>query len=133
MEVIEASNLAGLTTTQIFRGHTVEKIAALYKEESAAGEDIDMEYANKKALEHPQALTHEQLYMLDYQLYTPMSTMYNLYQMMKFDKNIIDMEKMAAAVRTAAHNHPAILTTFYFNEDGDPMQKYSPERWLNKQ
>ena len=87
----------------------------------------------KKALEHPQALTHEQLYMLDYQLYTPMSTMYNLYQMMKFDKNIIDMEKMAAAVRTAAHNHPAILTTFYFNEDGDPMQKYSPERWLNKQ
>lgn len=129
MEVIEASNLAGLTTTQIFRGHTVEKIAAIYKEESAASEGIDMEYANKKALEHPQALTHEQLYMLDYQLYTPMSTMYNLYRMVKLDKNVIDMEKMAAAVKTAVFNHPAILTTFYFNEDGDPMQKYSPERW----
>ena len=129
MEVIEASGLAGLTTTQIFRGHTAEKIAEIYKEESAANEGIDMEFANRKALEHPQALTPEQLYMLDYQLYTPMSTMYNLYQMMKFDKNVIDMEKMAAAVKTAALNHPAILTTFFFNEDGDPMQKYTPEKW----
>lgn len=55
--------------------------------------------------------------------------MYNLFQMMKFDKNLIEMDKLAEAVKASALNHPACLTTFFFNEDGEPMQKYSPELW----
>ena len=129
MEVIESSGLPGLSATQIFRGHTAEKIAAIYKEEAADSEGVDIAEANRKALKHAQSLTPEQVYMMDYQLYTPKSTMYNLFQMMKFDKSLIDMEKLAASVKTAALNHPAILTTFFFNEDGEPMQKYSPELW----
>lgn len=129
MEVIELSKLPGLTATQIFRGHTVEKIAALYKEESAGMEDIYLAEANRKAMKHAQTLTAEQTYMLDYQFYTPKSTMYNLYQMMKFDKDIVEMDKLAACVKTSAMNHPALLTTFFFNEDGEPMQRYSPELW----
>lgn len=133
MDVIEESKLPGLSTTQIFRGHTAEKIAEIYKEECADNEGVDMEHANQKALEHAQYLTTEQVYMLDYQLYTPKSTMYNLYQMIKFDKEIIDMEKMAQAVNKTIQNHPALLTTFFFNEDGEPMQKYSPELFTEVQ
>ena len=36
---------------------------------------------------HP--LTAEQLYMIDYQLYTPASTMYNLFSVMKVDKELL--------------------------------------------
>ena len=129
MDVITNANLNGLTTTHIFRGHTVEKIAQIYKDEAMVDDGVDIVEYNKKCLEHSQPLSSEQLYMLDYQLYTPKSTMYNLYQMMKFDNKVIDMQKLADAVKVSALNHPAILTTFFFNEDGEPMQKYSKELW----
>jgi len=129
IDAIVESGLSGLQATQIFRGHTAEKIAELYKKESADLVGIDIDEANQKALEHAQALTPEQVYMLDYQLYTPKSTMYNLYQMIKFDKDILNMEKLVASVNATVKNHPALLTTFYFDEDGKPMQKYSPELW----
>ena len=129
MEVIEESGLPGLSATQIFRGHTAEKIAEIYKEEIADTEGIDLSEANRKALKHAQYLSPEQVYMMDYQFYTPKSTMYNLCRMLKFDKSLLDMQKLAEAVKAAAMNHPAVLTTFFFNEDGEMMQKYSPERW----
>lgn len=129
MDVITNSNLKGLTTTHIFRGHTVEKIAELYKEDALTDDSVDIDEYNKKCMEHDQPLSPEQLYMFDYQLYTPKSTMYNLYQMMKFDTNLIDMQKLAEAIKTSAFNHPGTLTTFFFNEDGEPMQRYSPELW----
>ncbi len=129
MDVIVSSGLAGLQATQIFRGHTAEKIAEIYKKESADLNGVNIEEANQKALEHNQSLTAEQQYMFDYQLYSPKSTMYNLYQMMKFDTNIIKMDKLADALNIAVKNHPALLTTFFFNEDGDPMQKYNPDLW----
>lgn len=74
---------------------------------------------------HP--LTTEQLYMVDYQLYTPSSTMYNLYSMMKLDTEIYDMEKMASVMQSVIRSHPALLTTYFWNEDGELFQKYSPE------
>ena len=129
MDVITNSNLKGLTTTHIFRGHTVEKIAELYKEDALLDGIDDIDEYNKKCMEHAQPLSPEQLYMLDYQLYTPKSTMYNLYQMMKFDTNLIDMQKLAEAIKVSTFNHPAILTTFFFDESGEAMQKYSPELW----
>ena len=75
--------------------------------------------------DHP--LTAEQLYMVDYQLYTPKSTMYNLFTMMRFDKETFDTGKMAEAMRTAIRNHSALLTTFHFNSDGEIIQRYTPE------
>ena len=75
--------------------------------------------------DHP--LTAEQLYMVDYQLYTPKSTMYNLFTMMKLDREMFDMQKMADAMHTAIRNHPALLTTFRFNDDGEIVQRYTPE------
>lgn len=129
MDVVANSGLNGLSATHIFRGHTVEKIAELYKQEAMDESGVDMKEYNKKCLEHAQPLSSGQLYMVDYQMYTPKSTMYNLYQMMKFDTNLIDMQKLADAIKVSAFNHPAILTTFFFNEDGEMMQKYTPEIW----
>ena len=76
-------------------------------------------------VDHP--LTVEQLYMVDYQLYTPKSTMYNLFSMLKIDKEMFEMEKLASTMMTVIRNHPALLTTFHFNDDGEIIQRYTPE------
>ncbi len=127
IKLIVESALPGLNAGEIFRGRTPEKIAALYEEKHANddGESADIKNARAMKSEHP--LTTEQLYMVDYQLYTPRSTMYNLFSMLKVDKDLFEMQKLADAMQTAIKNHPAILTTFRFNEDGDIVQKYTPE------
>jgi NRPS condensation-like uncharacterized protein len=47
--------------------------------------------------------------------------------MLKVDKDQFEMTKLAEALHTVIHNHPALLTTFDFNDDGDIIQKYTPE------
>ena len=127
IQVIVESHLPGLQASEIFRGRTPEKIAKLYEENHANEDGESPESRNAEAMKHDHPLTAEQLYMLDYQLYTPMSTMYNLFSMMKADKDSFDLEKLADAMRTVIRNHPALLTTFHFNEDGDVIQRYTPE------
>ncbi len=129
IEVIGESGLRGLTATDIFRGHTVEKIAQIYEEnyKDLADEDPDAINEEEKKKAHP--LSQEQTYMVDYQLYTPFSTMYNLNQMVKLDKSVMDMSRLADSVNTAVKSHASLLTTIFFNEDGDMMQRYSPEKF----
>lgn len=127
MDLISSSGLQNLTTTHIFKGRTIENIAKLYKEDNDALDGVDINEYNKKCLSHDQPLSQEQIYMVDYQIYTPRSTMYNIYQMIKFDKSVIDMKKLAECVKTALKNHPALLSTFHWDKDGDLVQRYSPE------
>lgn len=127
MEVIVQSGLRGISATDIFRGHTPEKIAALYKENNKNIHDVDPEEENNLQIKKAHPLTTEQLYMVDYQLYTPKSTMYNLNSMLKFDKTILDMERLAEAVNEAVMNHPALLSVMFFDEDGEMKQRYAPE------
>ena len=65
--------------------------------------------------------------MVDYQLYTPKSTMYNLFSMLKVDKEMFEMEKLAKTMETVIKNHSALLTKFTFNDDGEIVQSYHPE------
>lgn len=65
--------------------------------------------------------------MFDYQLYTPASTMYNLFSVMKLDKEVFEPEKLAAALEEAIRNHPALLTMFDYNNDGELVQCYRPD------
>ena len=127
MDVLEEVKLPGLTATDIFRGHTPEKIAELYKEHVTEGESPDE--INDAALKQVHPLTTEQIYMIDYQLYTPDSTMYNLYNMIKLDKNIMDMDMLVNAVNTAIKNQPVFMTEFFFNEDGEICQRYSEDNF----
>lgn len=127
IKMIVESQLPGLNAGEIFRGRTPERIAKLYleKQMNDDGESPDSKNARALKIDHP--LTQEQLYMVDYQLYTPRSTMYNLFTMMKIDKDTFDLQKLADAMQTVIKNHPALLTTFHFNDDGDIIQRYTPE------
>ena len=127
IQVIVNSELPGLTANDIFRGRTPEKIAKLYIEnhKNDDGESPDMKNAASMKAVHP--LTKEQLYMVDYQLYTPKSTMYNLFSMLKVDKEMFEMEKLAKTMETVIKNHSALLTKFTFNDDGEIVQSYHPE------
>jgi len=127
IQVIVNAELPGLTASEIFRGRTPEKIAELYEENRANddGESPESKNASSMKVDHP--LTVEQLYMVDYQLYTPKSTMYNLFSMLKIDKEMFEMEKLANTLKTVIRNHPALLTTFHFNDDGEIIQRYTPE------
>ena len=125
MDVLSCVELPGLTATDIFRGHTPEKIAELYNEHKS--DVVFSDEMNNAVLKRTYPLTTEQLYMIDYQFYTPRSTMYNLYNMLVFDKSVMDMELLANALNTAIRNHPAFATQFFFNEDGELCQHYLPE------
>jgi len=118
--------LPGLNAGMVFRGRTPEKIARLYAEQLQSGEG-DPNERNAEALAKPHPLTPEQLYMIDYQLYTPNSTMYNLFSVMKMDKELFDAEHLAKAMETVIKAHPALLTTFEYNDEGDLVQCYKPE------
>ncbi len=127
IQVIVESQLPGLQASEIFRGRTPEKIAKLYEENHANDDGESPDVKNAEALKKDHPLTAEQLYMVDYQLYTPMSTMYNLYSMMKVDKDDFDLEKLVETMHTVIRNHSALLTTFHFNDDGELVQRYTPE------
>ena len=125
IELITECDLPGLNAGEIFRGRTPEKIAKLYEELHTGVDGVNPDEQNEAALaaEHP--LTAEQLYMIDYQLYTPNSTMYNLFSVMKVDKELFDLRKLAEAMQTAIKAHPALLTTFGYNDDGEIVQRCS--------
>ena len=127
IQVIVNAELPGLNASEIFRGRTPEKIAKLYEEIHANddGESPEAKNAASMKIDHP--LTAEQLYMVDYQLYTPKSTMYNLFSMLKVNKETFDMAKLAETMKTVIKNHPALLTTFHFNDDGEIVQRYTPD------
>ncbi len=127
IELISENVLPGLNASDIFRGRTPEKIASLYTERAGKGGGESDDVKNERSMKQDHPLTTEQLYMVDYQFYTPKSTMCNLFTMLKFDKEIYDAEKLAAAVDKAIMNHPALLTTFRFNADGEIYQHYTPE------
>jgi acyl-coenzyme A synthetase/AMP-(fatty) acid ligase len=127
IQVISENVLPGLNASDIFRGRTAEKIALLYAERAGKGDGESDDVKNERSMKQEHPLTTEQLYMVDYQLYTPKSTMCNLFTMLKFDKETYEAEKLAAAVDKAIMNHPALLTTFSFNQDGEVCQKYTPE------
>ena len=127
IQLIVDSDLPGLTASDIFRGRTPEKIAKLYIENSKKGDGEKPEVKNAAALKTVHPLTPEQLYMVDYQLYTPKSTMYNLFSMLKVDKETFEPAKLAKALEVVIKNHPALLTQFDFNADGDIVQSYHPE------
>ena len=130
IQMITESGLPGLVASQIFRGRTPEKIAELYEEALAKGSGKDPDAENAESLQEIHSLTREQLYMFDYQLYTPASTMYNLFSVMKLDKEVFEPEKLAAALETAIRNHPALLTMFDYNDDGELVQCYRPDMML---
>ena len=127
MEVLVESGLPGLDAGCIFRGRTAAKIAQLYVEQVQNRDPASDDAHNEAAKQEPRKLTTEQLYMFDYQLYTPNSTMYNLFTMLRIEKEGIDLNRMARSIEVALQNHPALRTVLQFNEDGEIVQQYNPQ------
>ena len=127
IRMITESELPGLTASHIFRGRTPEKIAQLYEQTLEAGGGADPDAENAEALKSVHHLTCEQCYMFDYQLYTPASTMYNLFSLMKLDKEVFEPEKLAVALEKAIRNHPALMTMFDYDQDGELVQCCRPD------
>lgn len=125
IRVIAESGLPGLEAQMIFRGRTAEKIAKSYTIALNKRKSSDEE-VNAQAMTLPHKLTTEQLHVFDYQLYSPVSTMYNLFALMKFDNGAFDFDRLVKAFELCIKNHPALLTQFSFDDDGEIVQRYSP-------
>jgi hypothetical protein len=127
MEMLIESGLPGLDAACIFRGRTAAQIAKLYMEQIQNRDPDGDDELNDLAKLEEHKLTPEQLDFFNYQSYMPNSTMYNLFDMIRFEKKEIDVERMANAVETAFKNHPALCTILKYNENGDLIQKYDPK------
>ena len=46
--------------------------------------------------------------------------------MMKFDKDMFELPKLVKALELSIKSHPALLTKFSFDEDGEIVQTYDP-------
>lgn len=129
MELISRCELPELNVTQVFRGRTPEKIAALYLEERMPDSGLSRKERIKKAMTRSFPLTYEQLYMFDYQLYTPKSTMLNIAGMLMFNEDL-DAERLRDSINAMIQSHPALLTSLSYNEDGEVVQHYTPELFV---
>ena len=127
IRLVSECELPGLSVSEVFRGRTPEKIAKLYAEMLERDGGVSPDERNEDAMTREHPLTAEQLYMYDYQMYTPASTMYNLFSVMKMDKTLADPKKVAEAMEKAIKNHPAMLTVFAYNDNGELVQRYTPE------
>jgi len=127
MQVITGSGLKGLTASDLFRGRTPAKIAELYLAHHAHNDAEDFAEKDSKSRQGSHPLTVEQSYMVDYQLYTPKSTMYNLFATVKVEKGLFESVKLAEAITTVLRAHPSLATVFSFDDDGDIRQGYHPE------
>ena len=124
MELLFESGLPGLDANCIFRGRTPAKIAQLYLEQIQNRDPGGDEELNELAKFEEHKLTPEQLDIFSYQNYMPNSTMYSLFKLLRFDKNEVDLSRMAKAIEMAIKNHPALRTVLQYNEDGELIQKY---------
>ncbi len=127
MQVIVGCGLKGLNASDIFRGRTPEKIAAIYLENHARNDLENFDEKNEKAKKTAHKVTTEQNFMIDYQFYTPISTMYNLFGLIRLEKEMFEPERLAMAVSRVLRHHAVFGTTLEFNRDGDIVQSYHPE------
>lgn len=127
--LIHEAGLPGLNALQVFRGRTPERIRKIYEAAALRENQTDPEEENEKALQAEHAPTVEQTYVIDYQLYSPASTMYNLFAMLRVDKKEYRLDRLASAFGQAIRNHPALLTTFRYNEENQLVQRYTPENF----
>ena len=125
MEVVTELETLGIEVSHIYRYRTPRKIAAvLLAEAGEAGADDS--HRNEKALEHDQPLTPFQVYMFDYQLYAPFTTMYNMPQCWRYAKSDVNSGRLAAALKKVFDTHPVFRTILRYSEDFELVQHFDP-------
>ncbi len=123
MMLLVESGLPGLDLDDIYIGRTPKEIAKRYNNKK--NED-DYDKNNRISMERPHPLSSEQKYIYSYQQYTPDSTMYNLYVLVRLGVKVT-AEEFSIALGHAIRNHPALMTELYKDENGEIMQHYVPD------
>ena len=132
MEVVMSKKIPQLEVSHIYRFRTARAIAAaLESEQDLPGADDDLR--NKNAMEHDQPLNYFQLYMFDYQLYAPNTTMWNMPRCFRYDRKKVDALKLAKAYETVLSAHPVFRTVLLYNEDYELVQHYDAGRDISVQ
>ena len=123
MEAVAELEELGLEVSHIFKHRTARRIAATLLVESA-DEGQSLAHRNENALEHDQPLNPFQVYMFDYQLYAPHTTMYNMPVCWKYATEDMDSACLSDAVKKVLEAHPVFRTVLRYNEDFELVQHY---------
>ena len=123
MKLIVETGLSGLTFEDIYFGCTVSGIVRHYLNKTCRTHESPAQ-VNSESMSRPHQLTVEQQYILNYELYTPDTVMYNNPGLCRF--NDVDAKDLAAAINKTILNHSALMTIFYY-ENGEYKQRYAPE------
>ena len=126
IKLLMESGLEGLTADMVFRGRCARQIAAIYQKEagSAGAASLREREELERRRDHP--LLMEQLASFDYQLYAPLSTMWNLPFFFRWGKEV-DQLRLKAAVEKVLMAHGVFSMVLSFNEKGDLIQRYAPD------
>lgn len=117
-----------IPTEVLFEMRTPGRIA-VWCQENANPKDRDwLKKENEKAKRRAHPLTAMQRYVLNYQMYTPFSTMWNLPVLIRFDIEQIPPETMKSYVQKMLDAHPALQTVLSMDRKGILQQQWSPER-----
>ncbi len=125
MRVIAQMDDHRLDMRMIYQNKTPEAIGRAL----SLADQEDPESRNSVALQSDQPLTPYQRYYLDYQLYSPNRALAVIPYLVRFERSAIDIERFRAAVDKALRFHPAYSTVFLYNESGELVQRYCPERF----
>lgn len=121
MKLLAETELPGLAIEDIYRGRTPEEIAKRYHAKNATNQSSKDEI-NLNSMKQPHPLSPEQKYILSYQRYTPNSTMYNLFTLIRVTG--ASAEELMGALSHVIGNHPAFKTELFENENGEVLQHY---------
>ena len=124
MMVVTSCDEKMLSVNEIFQGRTPKKIVQLV-EEKISHMDENTEISEEE-MKNPHKILQQQIRMIDYQMYAPKSTMFNLGGLLRFEKSV-DAERLAEAVNQVVDAHPALNTSFEFDIEGEIVQRYTPE------
>ena len=122
MEAMMQLQDLGVEVSHIYHGRTARNIAAALA--AQAGTDLNEDERNLHALQHPQPLSPIQVYMFDYQLYVPMSTMYNMPNCWRFSRENVSASRLADALHEVLAVHPVFRTVLRYDEDFNLVQCY---------
>ena len=122
IELVSSLDLPSLSVQMIFEFRTPERIAEKY-ETVSADHCESPENRDEKARLTGKPLTDEQIYMIDHQLYSPLSVMWNVSMLLHFPKTV-DVQRLKHALDRVMAAHPVFSTRFTFDDEFELVQKY---------
>lgn len=127
MEVIMALDRWSLSTEDIFRERTARNLSKFIRAHENFGNEVKMAQKAKDIADKGCKITKYQQFCFDRQLFSPtsrISTMLNLPVLIRYERSLIDSDKLCSAVKKAVFAHPLLLSKLCFDNDGELIQKY---------